>query len=63
MFHSLQHFVTNIHNFTKLKMLFPAVLIYFPSSKVYLIGNRSITSVNFAICRLYYYPRCFCSTL
>ena len=41
-FHSLQHFATKLHTFTQLRMLFPAVLINFLYSKVYLIGNWSI---------------------
>ena len=41
-FHSLQHFETKLHQFTKLRMFFPAVRINSPKSKVCLIGNESI---------------------
>ncbi len=46
-FHILRYFATKLHNFTKFRMLFPAVLmiiliINFPNSKVCLIGELSI---------------------
>ena len=41
-FHSLQYFATKLHNFTHFRMPFLAVLINFPNSKVYLIGNGFI---------------------
>ena len=44
--HSLKHFSTKIHNFTKLRMLFPAVLINFQNSKFCLIGSGSIRTLN-----------------
>ena len=44
-FHILRYFSTKLHNFTKLMMLFPAVLMNFPNSKVCLIGEWSIPSV------------------
>ena len=42
-FHILRYFATKLHNFTKFRMLFPAVLMNFPDSKVcQLIGEWSI---------------------
>ena len=41
-FHTLRYFSTKLHNFTKLMMLFPAVLIDFPNSNVCLIGEWSM---------------------
>ena len=38
-FHILQYFATKLDNCMKLRMLFPAVLIDFPNSKVCLIGE------------------------
>ena len=41
-FHILQYFATKLSNFTKFRMLFPAVLVNFPGSKFSLIGEWSI---------------------
>ena len=43
----LQYFATKLHNCTKIRILFPAVLINFPNSKVCLIGERSIHRIEF----------------
>ncbi len=40
--HILRYLATKLHNFTKFVMLFPAVLMNFPNSKVSLIGEWSI---------------------
>ncbi len=40
--HCITRCVTKLHNFTKFRMLFPAVLMNFPNSKVCLIGEWSI---------------------
>ncbi len=42
--HILRYFATKLHNFTKFMMLFPAVLMNFPNSKVCLIGEWSIAA-------------------
>ena len=42
MFHILQCFVTKLHNFAKFGMLFQAVLMNIPNSKVCLRGEWSI---------------------
>ncbi len=41
-FHILRYFSTKLHNFTKFRMFFQAVLMNFPNSKVCLIGEWSI---------------------
>ena len=43
-FHILRYLATKLHNFTKFMMLFPAVLMNFPNSKVCLIGEWSIVA-------------------
>ena len=43
-FHILQCFATSLHNFTKFRMLFLAVLLNIPNSKVCLKGESSIVS-------------------
>ena len=40
--HILRYFSTKLHNFTKFRMLFPAVLMNFPNSKVFIIGEWPI---------------------
>ncbi len=40
------YFSTKLHNFTKFRMLFPAVLMNFPNSKVFLIGEWSISRLK-----------------
>ena len=42
MFHILKYFATKLDNCMKFRVLFPAVLIDFPNSKVCLIGEWSI---------------------
>ncbi len=47
-FNILQYFATKLHNFTKFMMLFPAVLMNLPNSKVCLIGEWSINMASIA---------------
>ena len=42
----LLYFATKLYNFTKLRVLFPTVLINFPNSKVCLIGKWSINETQ-----------------
>jgi hypothetical protein len=44
-FYIVRHFVTKLHNFTKVMMLFPAAMMTFRNSKVRLEGKRSITTL------------------
>ena len=41
-FHILQYLATKLHYFSKFRMLFPAVLMKIPNSKVFLKGEWSI---------------------
>ena len=41
-YHILRYFSTKLRNFTKFMMLFPAVLMNFPNSEVFLIGEWPI---------------------
>ncbi len=45
-FHILRYFATKLHNSIKLMMLFPAVLMNFPNSKVCPIGKWHSTTKN-----------------
>ena len=45
-FHTVSYFATKLHNSIKLMMLFPAVVMNSPNSKVCLGGERSILSIN-----------------
>ena len=46
-FHILRYFSSKLHNFTKFMMLFPAVLMNFPNSKVCLIWEWSNNNICF----------------
>ena len=47
-FDILQYFATKLDNCLKFRMLFPAVLIDFPNSKVCLIGELPIDFTSFS---------------
>ena len=49
-FHILQCFATKLHYFTKFRMLFPAVLMNIPNSKVCLKGNGPLSGMLDFIC-------------
>ena len=40
------YFATKLHSLMKFRMLFSVVLMYFPNSKDYLIGEWSITTTK-----------------
>ena len=44
--HILQYFATELENRRKFRVLFPAVLIDFPNSKVCLIGEWSVGQLH-----------------
>ena len=39
-FHILEYFATKLHYFMKFNMLYPAVLIYVPNSKVFFLNEE-----------------------
>ena len=58
-FHILQYFATKLDSCTKFGMLFPAMLIYFANSKVWLIGERSIPFLCVVLTRRLFNSPCF----